>query len=220
MSSNINNYLMLQRIWYDLPETQEFSSVLLRDIGALALAKNKKAIADATFNVTNSLTLFTLFTHNVDRVCLSIESGLENSKRTIQSFIEKYGCPPNLELIAYGKPDLMISKYCPITKSEGVFKQNCNICSHNDYALVNEKQEKFELIRDGYCNLRVLHSKTINLIDYVSDMVSIGVNTIRLDFTTETKEEVEMVIKAFQNKINGYDFIMPDKKYTYGRFLR
>jgi putative protease len=220
MSSNINNYLMLQRVWYDLPGIHEFSSVILRDIGTLDLGKDRTTVADSTFNVTNSLTLSTLFTHNVDRVCLSIESGLENSKRVVQSFNRKFGHQPNLELIAYGKPDLMISKYCPITKSEGIFKQNCNICSHNDYALVNEKQERFELIREGYCNLRVLHSKTINLIDYVEDIVSIGVKTIRLDFTTETKEEVKMVIKAFQNKINGKDFIMPDKKYTYGRFLR
>ena len=220
MSSSINNYLMLQRVWDDLPHTQGFNSVYLRDIGALPLAKDIKAVADATFNATNSLTLSTLFTHNVDRVCLSIESGLENSKRVVQSFISNFGYQPNLELIAYGKPDLMISKYCPITKSEGIFKQNCNICSHNDYALVNEKQERFELIREGYCNLRVLHSKAINLIDYVSDIISMGVNTIRLDFTTETKEEVEIIIKAFQNKMNGKDFIMPDKKYTYGRFLR
>lgn len=94
------------------------------------------------------------------------------------------------------------------------------MCEKNDYTLVNEKNERFALVREGYCNLRILNSKAINLIDYIPDILSSGVKTIRLDFTKETPEEVEMIIKAYQNKMIGKDYVMPSKEYTYGRFLR
>lgn len=218
--NKINNYLMLNRILHELPNKNDFDSFVIRDFGSLLLANENTVIADATVNATNSLTLETLFKNNVQRVCISLESGIENTKKMIQAFIMRHGFLPNLELVAYGKVDLMISKYCNITKSEGVFKQNCMICEKNDYALMNEKKERFPLVREGYCNLRILDSKTINLIDYIPDILSLGVKTIRLDFTIETAEEVEMVIKAYQNKMIGKDYVMPSKDYTYGRFLR
>jgi putative protease len=215
-----NNYLMLNRIWYELTNKNTFDSYVIRDFGSLSLAKENEVIADSTVNATNSLTLETLFNNSVQRVCLSLESGIENTKNMIQSFKQRHGSIPNLEMVVYGKVDLMISKYCPITKSEGVFKQNCMMCEKNDYALVNEKNERFSLVREGYCNLRILNSKVINLIDYIPDILSSGVKTIRLDFTKETPEEVEMVIKAYQNKMMGNDYVMPANYYSYGRFLR
>ena len=215
-----NNYLMLNRIWYELTNKDAFDSYVIRDFGSLSLAKENGVIADSTVNATNSLTLETLFNNNVQRVCLSLESGIENTKNMIKGFKQRHGSSPNLEMVVYGKIDLMISKYCPITKSEGVFKQNCMMCEKNDYALVNEKNERFALVREGYCNLRILNSKVINLIDYIPDILSSGVKTIRLDFTKETPEEVEMVIKAYQNKMMGNDYVMPPNYYSYGRFLR
>ncbi len=219
-NSEVKNYHMMNRIWYQLPENTIHDSFVVRDFGALSLAKESDVVADTTFNVTNSLTLKTLFEANVDRVCLSIESGLENTRNLIDGFNQKYNCMPNLEMIAYGRPDLMISKYCPVMKSEGIFRRDCKLCEIDDYALVNDRKDRFPLIREESCNLRVLHSKTINLIEYVPDITSLGINTIRLDFTIETPEEVEMVITGFQNRLNGKDYKLPSNHYTYGRFLK
>lgn len=218
LNSEVKNYSMMKRIWYHLPEDLDRKPVVIRDFGALSFQGKKDVYADATLNATNSLTLKTLFNNNAKRVCLSIESEFENTKKLIKAFKERYDCLPNLEVVSFGKPDLMISKYCPITKSEGIFRQDCKLCEKNNYTLVNEKNESFPLIREESCNLRVLHSKTISLIEYVPEILSLGVQAIRLDFTVETPKEVEMVIKAFQNRINGINYTMPAFNYTYGRF--
>lgn len=220
LDQSVNNYIMLNRVWYELPKAHNNNRFIIRDFGTLSMTEGSEVIADSTVNATNSLTLSTLFKYNISRVCLSIESGLENTRRIINAFRQKNGFFPNLEMIAYGKPDLMISKYCPITKSEGVFKQNCMICEENDYTLVNEKKEYFPLIREGHCNIRVLHSKTISLIEYIPEIISLGIKTIRLDFTVETPEIVTDVIKAFQNRMIEKDYFMPSNNYTYGRFLK
>ncbi len=219
-SSEVKNFDMMKRIWYRLPDHTILNPIVIRDFGALSLAKESEVIADATFNVTNSIALKTLFEFNVNSVCLSIESGLENTRNLINGFKERYNCMPNLEIIAYGRPDLMISKYCPIMKSEGIFRKDCKLCEVDNYTLVNEKKESFPLIREESCNLRILHSKTISLIEYIPEITSLGIHTIRLDFTIETPEEVEMIIKAFQNRLNGMDYRMPLSNYTYGRFLK
>ena len=219
-NSEILNLQMLNRIWYEVNPNYMSDSIVIRDFGTLFLAKDRFSVADSTMNAVNSKTLEILYGNSVDRVCLSIESSYENTQNIIRNFKQRHGFLPNLEMIVYGKPDLMISKYCPITKSEGVYKQNCMLCEKYDYSLVNKLDEQFPLIREGYCNLRILHSRTLNLISHVHDIIKIGVKTLRLDFTVESEEVVEKVIKAFQNQLEHKQYEMPDNNYTDGRFFK
>ncbi len=219
IDSSVQAYLMQDRIWEDLPSSN-INALVIRDFGLLQLARARSVVADATMNVTNSLSVNTLIRNGVKRVCLSIESSEQNTQNLIQEYRRRYGYTPNLEMIVYGKADLMITKYCPVTKSEGIYKQNCSLCQRNQYSLHNDKGDFYSLIRDGYCNLRILHSRPISLIAQLQSIIHMGVTTLRLDFTDETKEEVEQIILAFQSSINNQSYIMPKKDYTYGRYFR
>jgi len=215
-----NHYFLMNRIWHDLDKYVGFDKLVIRDIGGLSLAKDIEIISDWTVNATNSLSVSTLFKNGVQRVTLSPENSFENIKRIVANYKTANGQEPDLELIVYGKADLMLTKYCPITKSEGVFRQNCNLCERNAYRLVNEKNDYFRLVRDGYCNLRILHSKPLNLIEYVQEIIDLGIKSIRLDFTDESQSETKMIINAFRNVMMKQPYIMPNRYYTYGRFLR
>jgi putative protease len=210
----------MNRIWKDFGQYKEDQSLVIRDIGGVKFAKDKKVFADATLNVTNSFSLASLLNKKVSKVTMSPESSVENTFKLIQNFFKNYQYLPNIEVIAYGKADLMLTKYCPITKSEGVYKENCNLCQKSDYSLYDTDDNQLRLIRDGFCNLRILHYRPLNLIKYIDRIFNMGVTSIRLDFTDETYDETIQIIKAFKNRMKEKSYSIPEKNYTTGRFLR
>ena len=116
--------------------------------------------------------------------------------------------------MVYGKTDLMLSKYCPITKSYGVNKLDCNLCMNRDHYLKDVHDNEFKIIRDGYCNVRILDSKYLNLIQYLDDLKNMGVNTFRLNFTDESYYETKNIIKAFSNKLYKSNYDLIDLEFT------
>ncbi|MBI9009211.1 MAG: U32 family peptidase [Tenericutes bacterium] len=210
----------MNRIWSNSNKYKLDLKLVIRDIGGIQFAKDKEIISDSTFNVTNSLSLASLVNKNVSAITLSLESSVDNSFKLIKNFFNNYQFLPNIELIVYGKADLMLTKYCPITKSEGVYKENCSLCQQSDYSLYDTNDNQHKLVRDGFCNLRILHYRPLNLIKYLDRAFNMGVNRIRLDFTDESYEETVKIIQCFRNAFKEQSYRMPEKNYTTGRFLR
>jgi putative protease len=194
------------------------SSQLINDFGSiLTHDPNFKLYTDEFLNVTNIFTIRLLHSKNVSCVTLSPELSKEQVFKIIENYRKEFKAKPCLELVVYGAVDLMISKYCPIAKTFKT-KRNCHLCEKNQYYLKNKSGNKFALINDGNCNLRILNYKPLNLIEYVKDILNLGIS-IRLHFTTETPDEVEETVKAFKNAaIKGANQISL-QKYTYGRFI-
>ena len=213
-------FLETNRIWMDTEKYRKYKRLLIRDTGLLELAKNHEIIIDTTLNVTNSLSLASLLKHPVSSVALSFESSFENTKKMITNFKKQYGFIPNVQLVVYGKIDLMLTKYCPITKFEGVYRENCNLCQKNDYALVDSSDREYVLKRDGFCNLRVLHALPLNLVSFIKEIKQTGISSVRLNFTDESEEETYRIIKTFQNALKGSFIMNPDSQSTLGRFIR
>ncbi|MBU1142766.1 MAG: U32 family peptidase [Firmicutes bacterium] len=175
-------------------------------------------ISDEFFNVTNIYTANLLFKNHVNRVTLSPELSKERVFGFRELFMNKFNYVPNLELVVYGRVDLMISKYCPIAKTFKT-KQNCHLCELNQYYLEDRMKSKFPLINDGNCNIRILNHKPLNLIEYINQIKLSGIEKIRLDFTTERIEEVREVIKNFNKAMMGESIHPNSKIMTYGRFI-
>jgi putative protease len=213
-------YKLMNRIWNNPNKYQDDQKLVIRDIGATGFTKDKQTVSDSTLNVTNSFSLASLLKSGVNRVTIGPESSVENTYKLIKNFHKNYGFLPNLELIVYGKTDLMLTKYCPITKSEGVYKENCNLCQRNAYSLHDSEENHLQLIRDGFCNLRILHYRPLNLIKYIDRIFNMGISSIRLDFTDETHDETIQIIRAFKNQMKEKPYHLPDKNFTSGRFLR
>jgi putative protease len=208
-----NQYLLQNRIWSDKSTYISRKKLVIQDFGGINLI-NGDIIANYPMNITNSLSCISLFNKGIKRICLSPENTIENISNIIQGFKNITNSMPNLEYIVYGRLDLMLSKYCPITKSMGVFKENCNLCMHNQYYLVDESKNKYPIIRDTLCNIRILHNKPLLLFKYLKDLKQVGINTFRLDFTDENYYETKRIIQAFQkNDFRKID----DIDYTVGR---
>ena len=102
---------------------------------------------------------------------------------------------PALEMIVYGKAPMMFTKHCPLKNMH-----QCGVCK-TKYYVIKDEHGSFPIITHEDCTVTVLNGKTLNLLD---DLESItGVEAFRLNFTVESKEQVEITIGNALSKLNG-----------------
>ena len=124
----------------------------------------------------------------------------------------------NNAYVIYGKPELMISEYCPIGSTFGGRKTNveCNaICTRDKFTLIDRVNEKNRVMTDLFCRSYILNPVPLNLFDEISTLREIGIKTFRFDFRDESYEEVKKVISMYKNN-ESYD----KSNYTKGQFRR
>jgi putative protease len=97
----------------------------------------------------------------------------------------------------------MHSEYCPIGSTVGGMDKctTCNeACMRNSYVLKDRIGEQFPVMTDVFCRSYIMNGKTKNLLDSTKDLRSIGIQSMRIDLTTETYEEAKEVVDAFLNE--------------------
>ncbi len=157
--------------------------------------KTNPFITDYSLNVVNSDSCYELYKLGAKRVTLSYEMNKRQIEDLIKSYYEENQGYPSLEMIVYGKAPLMFTKYCPLEKMN-----QCGICKRNSYEL-KDKYGTFPIISNDDCTMTILNGKTLNLLD---DLQSIkGIKAFRLNFTVESKEQVEEIINKALSKLNG-----------------
>ncbi|PKL00847.1 MAG: hypothetical protein CVV56_03285 [Tenericutes bacterium HGW-Tenericutes-1] len=215
-----NYYLKKRRIWRNTDNNVDNNNIVVSDIGHFHNSSFFQNIfADEFMNVTNIYSAEILYKLGAKRVTLSPEMTKSKLESFINNFFLKFNSSPNLEKIVYGHEELMISKYCPIAKT---FDTNpgCDLCYKNQYYLKDRMGAQYPLVNDGFCNIKVLHSKPLNLIDYVSYLYDLGINTLRMNFTTEDYQTTYNIISNYQKAINKETYYISRDNVTTGRFLR
>lgn len=168
--------------------------LLIGGYGGIYKYKNTNPfITDFSLNVVNYKSVYMLHKLGAKRVCLSHEINANQIKDLINDFKVNTGVLPNLEMIVYGKADMMFTKYCPLK----VFNQ-CGKCKNNNYILKDE-YGYFPIISHEDCTTTIVNGKNLNLIDDLENIKNI--NTFRIQLTTETYEESLEIIKKFKNKL-------------------
>jgi len=173
------------------------NSILINELSDIN--KEKEMIANVYLNTTNIYALYALYSLGFKRVALSLEMSEERIKNIIVNYQKQFGYTPNVEVLVYGKIDLMITKHCPINKILTNVDVACNKCGNDKFYLVDRKGYKLELLKDGLCNTRILNPKKLHLIEYCGSLENMGVSKLRIEFTSETKEEVEEVISGYKS---------------------
>jgi putative protease len=113
----------------------------------------------------------------------------------MNAYYEENDGYPALEMIVYGKAPLMFTKYCPLKKMN-----QCGVCKTKRYELKDE-HGTFPIITHEDCTTTILNGKTLNLLDELQSIK--GIEAFRLNFTVESKEQVENTINDALNKLNG-----------------
>lgn len=141
---------------------------------------------------------------------------LELNRKEIKTMLK--GNKGNIQGIIYGKTELMISEYCPIgsTFGEKSACKDCNLaCTRDKFTLIDRMNEKFRVMTDVFCRSYILNPNPLNLIEEKEDLLSLGVNSFRVEFRDESYNEVKKVFRMIRNEeeINS-------KEYTKGHYRR
>jgi len=190
---------------------------LICENGGLTYTSNKQIYSDIYLNITNSRAVALLMSLGVKRTGISIEISKVGIDLLINNFKKNYYTLPNLEMVVYGYNDLMISKYCPISKVNGNRKKHCMECHLHKYELEDRMGVKFPLVGDENCIMQIYNSRRLHLLEYVNEIRNL-VGNIRLDFTIESEQEVEEIVDAYLNSFEGNYQPLNLSNVTYGHY--
>ncbi|MBV1817731.1 DUF3656 domain-containing protein, partial [Bacteroidales bacterium MSK.15.36] len=187
--------------------------IITANLGIIKDFKDKiSIIGDYKLNMFNSYSL-EFFKDIISMGCLSTEL----NKMEIKDVLKKSSIP--VQLLLYGRIELMVSEYCPIGSSfshKNKLKECNNVCQKDNFSLIDRKGEKFPIVTDKFCRSHILNTVPLNLIQYIKELEEMGIHSFRMEFTDEDYNEVDKILKAFKNKKWKEDF----KNYTRGHYKR
>lgn len=162
------------------------SRILVGDMGSIYKYRNNNyLVGDYYLNVSNSYSINCLNKMGVDRVTLSVELGKDKIKSIMK---EKY----NVELIIYGRLELMVMKYCPLKKCLNY----CGECKNSDdrFSLEDKFGNRYPIINNDCVN-SIMHYKNVDYIKDLDEYKKMGINRFRIEFFSESNMKVEEIIK-------------------------
>ena len=99
-----------------------------------------------------------------------------------------------LEAVVYGRLPLMLTENCIVHNHPG--QHSCG----GGQRLVDRKGESFPVVKAWGCRNEILNGKTLFLADKAGDYQRLGLESVRLMFTTETPEECVRVLERYQGR--------------------
>jgi putative protease len=163
--------------------------------GIYAYKDTNDFVTDYSLNVVNATSCYELHKLGAKRVTLSYELNKKQINDLLTAYYEANEGYPALEMIVYGRAPLLFTKYCPLKKMG-----QCGICKTKSYEIKDE-YGTFPILSHDDCTTTILNGKILNLLDEMPFIE--GVEAFRLNFTTESAEEVADVVKAAQAKLDG-----------------
>jgi len=180
------------------------------------ISKNNKSylVASPYCSITNSYALDCFYSFGFDECILSLENDYLSAKALIMDFFNRHNYYPNVGFIVYGKIDMMIMRSCPIGTHYNNHTIHCERCHKKKYELEDRIGEKYHLIGDSDCNIRILNSRPIFLFDRIKEIKEMGINSLWLILSDEDKEKVTDILDNLDNQ----DGEFKRNKYTRGHY--
>ena len=152
-----NKYKDNNKVYLRLPRvvnnySYDAKNILVTELGGVHKYKDRNIISDYYLNVINNYSIEYLLDNNVKRVTLSPEINY--------NYLDDY-IKDKVEIIVYGKPELMITKSCPIKEMS-----SCPCTKEDIYYLEDIHQNKYRILHDN-CITHIMHHKNLNYLDKI-----------------------------------------------------
>ncbi len=158
---------------------------LCHTLDAVAIAKKcgKKVIASPSMNILNSLSMDTAKKLGIHKAIISNECTLEKFPK-ISSSVSK-------GITVYGRTPLMLVRNCPVKNGK-----SCTECKRQS-EITDRKGIKFPVrCHMGYSE--ILNSRPTFMADRMREIPPCDI--LFFNFTTESRYEVERILKAYENE--------------------
>lgn len=192
-------------------------AVIVQDFGVLYYIRtnfpNLTVHASTQMNIHNEEGALKLKTLGVKRVILARETPLDEIKKIIKTGIE-------VEVFGHGALCYSYSGQCLMSYMIGKRSGNRGECAQ-------PCRKKYQLYENNklignYCSL--MSMKDLNTIDYLDELVKLGVTSLKIEGRMKSKEYVYTVISSYVNYLNNkiskdYDDILKiafNREFTKG----
>lgn len=178
---NMNNiYLRLPRV--NKEYNYNAKNILVTELGGIHKYNDNKhnIISDYYLNIVNNHSIKYLIDHNVHRITLSPEIDYHNLDDLLKD---------KIELIIYGRLELMLTKSCPIKEIE-----LCPCKKEDKYYLEDIHNNRYPVLHEN-CLTHIMHHKNISYLDNIKYYKSIGIRSYRLELFDEDYDKVIKLIE-------------------------
>lgn len=207
----------------DLLDDDTIDGYVIKNFEELAFCRN-------VLKTTKELRLdYNMYVMNEEAIRFYEELGISRYTASIELNYQELKLMPlnNFDMVVYGYLPLMVSAQCvrkntsECRLSEGK-ERAYDIKSAKPLVLKDRVQMKL-MVRTNcqYCYNSIYNSQCISLLGNAAEVEELNLRGIRLDFTTETKEETKRVLSDFTKVFYKHASIEYDNaKYSKGHFKR
>ena len=102
------------------------------------------------------------------------------------------GSKSELEIIIYGRIEVMIMKYCPLSE----IINNCRVCKSNkhSYYLKSTDNKLYPIIHSD-CYTSIMNSSNTDKIANIDSYLKMGINNFRIELFDESSEDIDKIFK-------------------------
>ena len=186
-----NVYFKTRRVSKNINDYNNENLLVTEWGAAYKYVKDNNVVTDYFLNVTNRYTINELKKLGVKRITLSPEINLNNIKLLAKE-------TNNLELVVYGRIELMVTKYCPMNMLINKDNKTCNLCDINNYYLKDKDDNIYPIISEKHLT-HILDSKPLDLTSNIKEYINFGIRNYRLDLFDESKEDIENLIRTIKD---------------------
>lgn len=192
-----NVYLRLSRVKNNFSQISN-KKLLVGEVGSVyEYGSTNEVVGDYFLNVTNSHSIKYLVNNNVKRVTLSIENSID----TISEIVDKIGTD-NLEVIVYGRMEVMVMKHCPVNMLFQKGDKPCSLCKNSkSYELKDRNGEVYPL-KQNNCLTHIFNYRNSSLDLDIERLLSIGVKNYRIDLFDEDGNNAVTVLKKYKTLLS------------------
>ena len=166
-------------------------NLLVTELGGAYKYSNLNIVnTDYFLNVVNSSNIDILKNLGVKKVTLSPELDLEDFKNL--------SCKSNVDILIYGRVELMVMKYCPMNMIINKDNKECNLCYKNKYSLKDKDNNIYPILTKNHL-VHILDSNNINLLDNINKLINYGFSSFRIDLYDEKETDILTIINKIRN---------------------
>ena len=164
--------------------------VVVGNLGMLGAARQQGAKAEAhwSLNAMNQGTVDVLASLGAALVWLSPELSGKQLAAIASSSKVATG------IAVYGRQEVMVTEHC-VLMSEGECDRRCASCERRTQTrfLKDRKGYRFPVFTDPTGRSHLYNAVPLDLVSAIPDLIDYGVSGFRLDFTTESSDEIERI---------------------------